>query len=886
MLAPPPDRGANLVAGIVRASVARPWLVVVAGLLLTVLAGVYSAGRIAINTDPLSMLSPTLQFRQDFETFKREFPALTDTIAVVIDGADADKVAAAADALAARLNADRKLFQGVFYPEGDEFFGRNGLLYSSIPELQALATRLAEAQPMLATVARDPSVRGLAEVLRLGVDALGSADAEPARLAQALDLAATVIDGVNTGRRRVMPWQALMRGPAEGDSRRRFIIVRPVMDFASMTPAGDAIDGIRRHMQALGLGASGDARVRLTGSAAIDSEEISSIAENTSLSGIVSTIAVGLLLILCFRSAGMVISALLTLGAGIVWTTAFGLLAIGSFNMISVAFAVLFIGIGIDFGIHVGLRFMEVAEAGADRRAALVGAGRSVGTALLLMALGAAVGFFAFLPTDYRGVSELGLIAGFGMVAAFLANITVYPALIAIWPGLRAKAPQVAAKPSPLPPRPSPRRKIVLIGSALLGIASLAFAGQARFDSNPLHLKDPSTESVATALELLEDQRLNVSTISVLVDRADAVRPLAERLRRLPSVGSVRTIDDYVPADQDAKLEILQDIALQLTPVLVPAQAPSAPDAAQRIASLDSLRAAARRALTENRAGAAADALRRLVGVLDRFLGREDGPPTLAALDHDLTGGLPKLLAELKQALDARKFGAAELPAGLRERVISPSGLNRIEVIPRGNVQDSRALRRFVEEVTSVAAHATDGPVVELRAGDAIVHAFVVASLVALGVVALGLFAALRRLLDVALILAPIALAASLTLAIAVAAGLTFNFANVIVVPLLIGLGVSSAVHLVVRSRRDRTAAVMRSSTPRAVLFSALTTIASFASLALSSHWGQASMGLLLLIAMSVNLLCFLVVLPALLSAVEARSGTTAPSALPSAGET
>jgi len=157
---------------------------------------------------------------------------------------------------------------------------------------------------------------------------------------------------------------------------------------------------------------------------------------------------------------------------------------------------------------------------------------------------------------------------------------------------------------------------------------------------------------------------------------------------------------------------------------------------------------------------------------------------------------------------------------------------------------------------------------------------------VALGVVALGLFAALRRLLDVALILAPIALAASLTLAIAVAAGLTFNFANVIVVPLLIGLGVSSAVHLVVRSRRDRTAAVMRSSTPRAVLFSALTTIASFASLALSSHWGQASMGLLLLIAMSVNLLCFLVVLPALLSAVEARSGTTAPSALPSAGET
>ncbi|MCW5771530.1 MAG: MMPL family transporter, partial [Rhodospirillaceae bacterium] len=599
-----------------------------------------------------------------------------------------------------------------------------------------------------------------------------------------------------------------------------------------------------------------------------------SIADNTSLSGIISSIAVAVLLVLCFRSIGMVVSALLTLAAGIVVTTAFGLLAVGSFNMISVAFAVLFIGIGIDFGIHVGLRYMEFAARSARRRDNLVAAGRSVGTALLLMGLGAAVGFFSFLPTDYRGVSELGLIAGFGMVAAFVANITLYPALIAVWPGLRAGQSRPVAPAAARGEAWQERhRRLILAISAILGVAALAFAGQARFDSNPMNLKDPHTESVATALELLGDPRLNVSSISVLAPSAEAVRPMAERLARLPSVAAVRTVADYVPADQDAKLDVLQDLALQLTPILTPEKGLAPPTALENVAALDALRSAARTSLEKGRAGTAAASLRRLLAALDRFLGREDGPPKLGPLAEDLVGGVPAMLADLKTALEARKFTLRDLPAGLRERIVSASGLYRIEVLPNGNTQDSRVLRRFVSEVSGVAPHATDGPVVELRAGDAIVAAFVTASVVAVAVIALGLLAILRRPLDVVLILAPIGLAAALTFGVAVATGLSFNFANVIVVPLLIGLGVSSAVHLVIRARRDRTAAALRSSTPRAVLFSALTTIASFASLALSSHWGQASMGLLLLIAMTANLFCFLVVLPALLGSIERRHG-------------
>jgi predicted RND superfamily exporter protein len=192
-------------------------------------------------------------------------------------------------------------------------------------------------------------------------------------------------------------------------------------------------------------------------------------------------------------------------------------------------------------------------------------------------------------------------------------------------------------------------------------------------------------------------------------------------------------------------------------------------------------------------------------------------------------------------------------------------------VVPKDDLRDNRALRRFVDDVSSVAPHATGGPIVELHAGDAVVRAFVTASLIAFVLIVAGLLLLLRSITDLLLILAPLLLASSVTVGIAVAVGLSFNFANIIVLPLLIGLGVSSGIHLVIRARRDTTIELLNTTTPRAVLFSAFTTIASFATLSISTHWGQASMGLLLLIAISVNLVCYLIVLPALLAYVEQR---------------
>jgi hypothetical protein len=868
------DRIGAAVAAGVRLALRAPVVVALTIVAVTAVLGVYTLRNVVISTDATNMLAQELPFRRDFEAYRSAFPVFTNNIVIVIETDDPDRAEDAAEALYQRLNQDRPRFHHVFYPEGDRFFRQNGLLYLPIADLQALATRLSEAQPLLATLARDPSIRGFFSVLGLAIDALGTADAQPQQLARVLSRITRVIEARNADVPHSLSWRDLMGSEIGNEKRRRVIVLQPELDYASMAPAADALRTIRRHARELGLTAENGVRLRMTGSAAIETEEIGSIADNTTLSSLLSFAAVVVLLVLCFRAARLVAASLLTLLVGMIWTGAFAIAAIGSFNLISVGFAVLFIGIGIDYSIHVALRYREMVERGYSGREALVEAGRSIGTALGLMAATSALGFLSFLPTDYRGVSELGLIVGFSMIFAFVANLTFLPAVLALWP-LKLAANRPAASASTRLEQSEHwlwrhSRSIVAV-AAVLGVISLFALSGARFDRNPLNLKDPNMDSVATAVELQNDRRLRVGTINILVDTIAEIGPLAEKLKALPSVESVRSIYDYVPRDQPAKLDVLEEIALQMAPILAPPTLDVPPDAEQRAAAITALRDKIKAVLAKGNAGALESDLRRLAEALDEFIQRGTGEFRTDGLERDLIGSLPKRLDALKASLAAKPVDFAALPEGLRQRELSPAGKVRVEVRPKEDLRDNVELRRFVNEVRSVAPNATGGPVVELMAGDAVVRAFALASVIAFGFITAGLILLLRSLVDLLLILAPLLLASALTVGIAVAVGLSFNFANVIVLPLLIGLGVSSGIHLVLRARRDSTIELLHTTTPRAVLFSAFTTIASFASLSISSHWGQASMGLLLLIAISVNLVCYLVVLPALLAVVEQR---------------
>ena len=833
-------------------------LVTVLSLALTTAAAVYTARNLTVSTDTANLISPDLAFRRDADELKAKFPQFHDTVSVVLDASTADGAQDAQSALTAQLRADKTHFRTVFAPDADDFFARNGLLYLDEDALADLSDRLADAQPLLARLARDPSLSGLFDVLGLAIDDLGMDKAAPRGLRDVLARIEAVALSVFSGAPRNLSWvEMMMGGKTKPSERRRFITVQPVMDYTSLQPAKAAMDAIRRHAAALGHAKTQGIRLRLTGGAAMATEELASVSRGASLAGLISLVLVTLVLAFGLRSARLVAAILMTLVMGLIWTAGFTTLAIGHLNLISVAFAVLFIGLGVDFGIHFGLRYKEEIAKGATHGDALRNAGDGVAGALGLCTLAAAASFFAFVPTDYDGLSELGIIAGVGMFIALFANLTVLPALLTLMPlkSGRAAEPGGNRFEAVIQRRAKPVTAVALV----LGIAAAGLLPSARFDFNPVSLKDPTTESVATFLELMAEADTAPYTIQVLAPDLDSAKKQTSKLVALAEVDHTVTLADFIPSGQEDKLAVIEDIALFMTPIMQQGETKAAAesDRAPALASFRKRLAASRHVVLRPRLDSLATALSSFKG----------NPEKLATLEKLLLHFLPARLDGLRLALEAEKFGRADLREGLRARFLSADGIARIQVFPAENINDNRALRRFVAAVRQIAPRATDSPVEIIESGDVVVSAIRNAAFIALAAIFVLLITVLRSLRDTMLVIAPLALAALLTVAASVALGISFNFANVIVLPLLAGLGVASGIHLVARAREpEQTTALMQTSTPRAVILSALTTIGSFGSLAVSSHRGTSSMGELLTIAIAFTLISTLIVLPALMS--------------------
>ncbi len=833
-------------------------------------AGVrYSVSEIGINTSTDDMLSEDLPFRQNDQALDDAFPQSINTLSVVVEGETSDLAEDAAVRLAERLGQMPERFHSVFYPENHPFFRQNGLLYLDLESLQDLADRLAEAQPLLASLNEDPSLRGLAAVLRL---ALEEADGElDAAVAPALKKIAATVERVANGEPARLSWRALLTGedkPGAND-RRHFVVVQPVLDFGSLEPAAQAVEAIKRAARELALTADNGVRVRVTGSPAMLDDELRSVRDGMGLVGLLSLIFVVLLLAIGLRSPRLVVATILTLIAGLIWTASFATAAIGELNLISVAFAVLFIGLSVDFGIHFSLRYKEAIDAGSPHAAALTEAASGVGGALTLSAVTAAIGFLSFLPTSYRGVSELGLISGVGMFIALFANLTLLPALLTLMP-LKPGRPIGNGLAERLQTAVQRNHRAILIGAVVLGLASTAALPFAWFDDDPLNLRDPDSESVATLLDLLDDPRVQPYDAAVLADSLTDADATAARLRQLPEVESASTLSDLVPEQQDEKLAVIDEMNLFLTPLFMPQQPAPPPEPAEQRQALSSLQQA-----LQQTGGSLAEDAGRLAAALNRL---PEDAKTLERLQDALLGDLPRRLDFLAEALGAEPVALDDLPDALRDRRLAADGRATVEVVPAEDLRDIAARRQFVEAVQDIVPGVTGAPVIITEAGRAVMDSFREAALLALALIVLLLLIVLRSLRDTAMILSPLLLATLLTVAGTVVLQQPFNFANVIVLPLLFGLGVAFGIQIVLRGRSAGAGELMRSSTPRAVVFSALTTMGSFGALALSSHRGTASMGQLLTLAITITMLCTLIVLPALLTVATRRQASSGAS--------
>ena len=847
----------------VAASIRRPWLTLAAALVLAVAAVFYAAGHFAMTTDTAALISPDVPWRQHERAFDDAFPQLRDSMVVVVDGKTPELAEDGATRLAATLAADHAHFRNVTRPDGGPFFSREGLLFSSTGAVRDATASLVKAQPLLGPLAADPSLRGIASAFSTMLDGVDKGSASLADIDKPMRAMTSATTRILDGKPAWFSWQNLFAGQSSAlkAPARRLVLVRPVLDFDSLTPGAPAGEAVMAAAKRLGLDATHGVSVRLTGDVPLSDQDFASLQENIGLVGAVMLAAMLITLWFATRSVRLVGAIMGTIVLGLLATLAFGLLAVGELNLISIAFIPLFVGLGVDFGIQICVRYAAERADGAATPDALRRAAAALGVPLTLAASAIFLGFGAFLPTAYVGIAELGVIAGIGMVIALLFSVTVLPALVAL---LNPSAPRREVGFAALAPVDHwlvRRRKAVLWAFGISMLVSIALLPRVVFDFNPMDMRDANATAMRTLADLTRDPDRTPNTISVLAPNRAVAERLVTRLGKLPQVRQVAWLDSFVPDDQQPKLAAIGDADTLLDFSINPFDVAPPPDDAGMVQALGELSAKLVATATAH-PGPGADDARQLAAAFRQLA--QGTPAQRAAVNAALSRPLGVMLDQIRSALQAQPVSLATLPPDLVRDWRTPDGRYRLEVYPSGDASDNHVMRQFRDAVATVTPDISGLPVVTQAAASTIAGAFVQAGIIAFVLVSLLLLAVLRDLREVAFTLAPIILSIFLTLGTCVMIGQPINFANIIAFPLLFGVGVAFHIYFVMAWRGGATD-LLQSSLARAVLFSALATGTAFGSLWLSHHPGTASMGKILMISLIWTLICALIFEPALL---------------------
>ena len=839
----------TITAFVVRAidfCVHHAWPVIGLALVLTVASSWYAATHFSMTTDINKLISTDIPWRKRELLFEKAFPQY-ELIVAVIEAPTPELVAEASDALTARLSQRKDLFSSIQQPQGGAFFEQNGFLFESTDELGPQLKNLTQAQRLVQVLAGDPSLRGVIQALQFGLLGVQGGRITLDNMTWPMTLGADAIEKVNAGQPATFSWRDMVQGRASTDSeRRKFLNIQGILDYSELEPGLKATDAIRKAAVDLNFAGNYQANLRLTGPVPMADEEFATIKENAGLNATVTIAIVLFILWLALRWFRIIFAVFVSLVVGLAVTAAVGMLMVGTLNLISVYFAVLFVGLGVDFGLQFSVRYRAERHEVDDLHDALLYAGRRAGAPLTLAALATAAGFLSFTPTDYKGVSELGLIAGVGMLIAYFTSITLLPALLS-----RLKPPSEPhhlgySALAPVDAFLERHRMPILIGTLLAVAAGLPLLYHLQFDFNPMNLRSKTAELVATYIELKNDPQSGANDVGILQPTLAQADALAAKLRAVPQVGRVTTLSTFIPDQQSEKLALIADAAKTLNPALNPAAAAAPTSDAQTVSMINSTVDALNR-LAGDGTGAGAVAAKRLAAAMTKLANAD--PSVRQRADAVFVQPLKTTLDDLRNLLKAQTITRENLPPALARDWVTPDGEARIDVAPKGDPNNNAVLVAFARAVQTVAPDATEGPISILEARRTVVTAFIIAGGCALISIAIILWITLRRVSDVLLTLIPLLMAGVVTLEICVLIGMPLNFANIIALPLLLGVGVAFKIYYIMAWREGQTN-LLQSVLTRAVTFSACTTATAFGSLWFSSHPGTSSMGKLLAISL------------------------------------
>jgi len=878
-----------------------PFLVLLAALILSAVSVMYTKDNLEFLTGRDDLMPKNSTFHGNYRDYRQEFGD-QEEIVIVIESDDPER----ADRFARELHADllkkKDVFREVFYPGGLEFFRKNGLLFMPYEELHSLRENLAKAKPVLKDLAAAPSVQTLFTSLTNRMDDYLKQPPGSPGSAERLSELTFMLDKLGAGFDRF--------GKTEGGSfslndlfsasgeesaftkaaRMQLITILPVKESGSFVPAERAIAAARGEVAKLaGRPEFKGVKAGLTGIPVLEYEEMATSQRDITLATVVSIVLTVILLLFAFRGVLNSLAAMTALLVAIALSFGMATLVVGHLNILSMVFAVMLIGIGIEYGIQIVLRYQEELGKGRQRLESLRTALNRNIWAIAMAAATVAAAFITFVFTDFKGIAELGIIAAIGIGICVLVTFTVLPAMLVLPVKLGKRNRKVAVRdtasvsPSPAPSRIRRMIKValfdhprsVLVVTVILCLASCYPLLQVNFDYNLLNLQAKGLESVAYAHKLMKSSENSGYFAVATAKTPEEAAARTKALEALPTVDHVVSIASFVPDDQERKLAELAAMRAELADVK-----PEPYDEDLRVMELptvfETFRATVERfhQRLERENLPEARGVGSFLQILDRFfagLEKEKDRNALGMLrtfQGDLLAGLPDKLETLKASLNAAPVSAADVPAELRQRFVGRTGKYLLQIAPKHEIFDLDPLKSFLDDVRKVEPNITGEPVMVYESMTIMRDSYRGAFLYAFLAIVLILLVTFRSVRYALIGLVPLVVGLLFMVSGMWLFGINFNSANIIVMPLVLGIAVDSGIYIINRFRREGESGyeVVVSSTGRGVFYNTLTIMISFGALMVAHHQGVFSIGAIMTLGMVACQVAFIVTLPAVLA--------------------
>jgi hopanoid biosynthesis associated RND transporter like protein HpnN len=908
----------NLYKLFVGMALRQPFAVIGVGVLAVVLSLFLGATRLEFYTSHLDLVSSGNRYKQLDQMFSREFDDVPEQVIVVIRSQDRERAKAFAAALAKRWERDQKIDK-VLYRIPLESLQDKALLFLSYGELVDLQQKLEQHRELFNEFAGLPTLEQLFTLInRETTEALVNhvftgflADEKTEGVPFDLTFLRAILRQLNQHLDPQQPyhslWQELFTSASEAashdgflwsdDKQLLFVFANPKVDAGDFNRFGTAVQQIRQDVHELQQ-AYPDVEVGITGKAVLETDEMTAAQRDMWIATVISFVGVAILFIAFFRGVVRPGLTVFTLMLGVGWALGFTTLTIGHLNIFTIVFVPMLIGLGIDStGIHFLTHYEAERTAGKNVRQALEHTFANTGAAIVTATLTTATAFYVLIFSDFLGLRELGFITGSGLMLILLATFTCLPALLVIeerWRGTTMPTPRaLSAEAGSAPVKRLYRYPwVTLAASACFVILSLLALGKVGTDFNLLRLQSERTESVMWAEKIFASTRRSVLMGELMAQSLEEVQQKVAMLSRLPSVEKVDSILSVLPEEQDRKLALIQELRPLLAEMTIQRSATEAVDLAALRTTLQRLNAK----LGEDDTTAQTSAeeasrqdLREVQRLIEQFLQRLEQLPSgqtqqaLSMFQRALRSDLEDKLATLRRNLEAEPLTIQDLPHELQTRYVGKTGKFRLFVFPAENVWEPQPLARFVRDLQTVDANALGAPVTNFEYMQTIKEGYNKASIYAMGGIVFLALLMFRGALATVLALVPLLVGSVWTVGLMVLFGVQFNMANLLFVPLIIGTGIDSGVHIVhsflATEKYEGERVPLTRSTAKAVALAALTGIVGFGSLLISSHRGIYSLGLLVALGVGSVLIASLTTLPSLLAILgSADGGRTAAS--------